>query len=226
MAAFRAVAMLVALLVLTGGCRTITGRTAGEWLDDRTITAKVKARLAGLDASTLTRVNVDTYDRIVYLSGVVDDEALKEQAVATARSVDAVRQVVANLHVGAKARERTGEAGVAAASPVTSSLAAGEMVSPASLLERLHGIARIEPRTRGDQPGRFAAFDTRGRLVATVYTVSMRELATAGLEDLRAEGARIDHVSIYPVAAHPDVPDPHYHVVLWHVTAREARALR
>lgn len=35
--------------------------------------------------------------------------------------------------------------------------------------------------------------------------------------DLPAPGGRVDHVSIYYNAGHPGVPDPHYHIVLWHV---------
>jgi hypothetical protein len=35
--------------------------------------------------------------------------------------------------------------------------------------------------------------------------------------DLAAPGGKVDHVSIYYNAGHPGVPDPHYHVVRWHV---------
>src|SRR4029078_9767270 len=41
--------------------------------------------------------------------------------------------------------------------------------------------------------------------------------------DLPAPGGKVDHVSLYFNAGHPGVPDPHYHVVLWHVPkAKEA----
>jgi hypothetical protein len=36
-------------------------------------------------------------------------------------------------------------------------------------------------------------------------------------DDLAAPGGKVDHVSLYYNASHPGVPDPHYHIVLWHV---------
>jgi hypothetical protein len=35
--------------------------------------------------------------------------------------------------------------------------------------------------------------------------------------DLEAPGGTVDHVSISYNAGHPGVPEPHYHIVLWHV---------
>jgi hypothetical protein len=43
---------------------------------------------------------------------------------------------------------------------------------------------------------------------------------------MRATGRPIDHVSIFPVATAPDRPEAQYYVVLWHVSATEAAALR
>lgn len=54
----------------------------------------------------------------------------------------------------------------------------------------------------------------------------MRELAQHGLEGAVPSGAVVDHVSIYSIATDPDVPQPQYHVVLWHVTRTEAAGLR
>jgi hypothetical protein len=226
---FGAVLSLAVLLVgLGGGCRTMTGRSAAEWMDDRATTAKVKARLAALSASTVTRVHVDTYEGVVYLTGVVPSEAMKQQVEATARNVDAVRQVVTNLQVKALDGTRAAsgnDQGAPAASPPTDADDRGPMISPRSLLTRLPGLARVEAAGGHYPSAAFAAYDRTGRVVATVYTVAMRELASLGLEDLRADGRPIDHVSIYVVPAHPDVPDPHFHVVLWHVSRQEAAAL-
>lgn len=229
MIGFRAVVSLAALLaVLGGGCRTITGRSAGDWVDDRAITAKVKARLVGLRASNLTRVHVDTYEAVVYLTGVVSSDEMKRQAEAIAWNVADVRQVVTNLQVkpiDEKRPSRGNGEPEPAASPPFDPDAGGPMISPRSLLTRLPGLARVEP-ARGRYPSAaFEAYDRAGRVVATVYTVAMRELASLGLEDLRADGRAIDHVSIYVVPAHPDVPDPHFHIVLWHVSRKAAAAL-
>ncbi|MFL5288327.1 MAG: hypothetical protein ACJ8AW_47070 [Rhodopila sp.] len=40
-------------------------------------------------------------------------------------------------------------------------------------------------------------------------------------DDLSAPGGHVDHVSLYFNAGHPGVPDPHYHIVLWHVPKQQ-----
>jgi hypothetical protein len=230
----RAVVVLLGILLLsTGGCRTLTGRSAGEWVDDRAITAKVKARLVAFKPALLTRVNVDTYDATVYLSGTVDSDEIKERAHAVASGVAQVRQVVSHLRVMPARRtvksDRNDDA-TAAASPVTdagaTARAIGGPLSAASVSATWPGIARVEPRAGGPQYQTFAAYDRAGRVVATLYAVAMRDLARVGLDDLRADGRSIDHVTIVPIAAHGDVPEAFYHVVLWHVTRAEAAALQ
>jgi hypothetical protein len=52
------VAAVVVIFALAG-CQAMTGRTAGENLDDLTITTAVKTRLAADKISTLTRIDVD-----------------------------------------------------------------------------------------------------------------------------------------------------------------------
>jgi hypothetical protein len=37
------------------------------------------------------------------------------------------------------------------------------------------------------------------------------------IADLAAPSGKVDHVSILFNAGHPGVPEPHYHIVLWHV---------
>ena len=66
----------------------------------------------------------------------------------------------------------------------------------------------------------------RGRVVASVYTVAWRDLIDSGLTTLPPAGRPIDHVSMYALAERSDFPGVHYAVVLWHVSEREAAALR
>jgi len=47
--------MMLALLLSVAGCTSLTGETAGQYVDDPTITASVKAELA-LQVSGVTRV--------------------------------------------------------------------------------------------------------------------------------------------------------------------------
>lgn len=98
-------ALRVALVLLLGlsavtGCRSTTGQSVGQNIDDSAITAQVKARLAAAEAETLTRIDVDTENGVVYLNGVVDNAAMKTQAEQIARSEEGVRRVVNNLQVG------------------------------------------------------------------------------------------------------------------------------
>jgi hyperosmotically inducible protein len=95
--------MLAILLVLTmvmGACKTATGgRTAGDTVDDATITAAVKSKLVADKASNLTRVNVDTTNGVVQLNGSVDTAAQKARAEQLAREARGVTRVVNNLQV-------------------------------------------------------------------------------------------------------------------------------
>ena len=87
------------LAVLTLAACSSTGRTVGENVDDATITASVKAKLAAEKMGTLTSVDVDTRERTVYLNGVVPSEALKQRAGSIAWGVKGVQSVVNNLSV-------------------------------------------------------------------------------------------------------------------------------
>jgi hypothetical protein len=73
----------------------------------------------------------------------------------------------------------------------------------------------VEPGRPG---GPDLAYDRAGDVVATVYTLSARELVDRGIQTLRAEGRPIDHVAILPLVDYADVPTPQYAVVLWHVS--------
>jgi hypothetical protein len=97
------VVVMLAMLLLAA-CSTASGRTAGENFDDASITAQVKAKLAGEKVSTLAKVDVDTNLRTVTLHGVVDSEALRQRATAIAWSVRGVNGVINNLTVKTSVR--------------------------------------------------------------------------------------------------------------------------
>jgi hyperosmotically inducible periplasmic protein len=85
----------------TVGCLSTTGKTAGQNVDDATITAQVKSKLAGERLATLTRIDVDTNKGTVYLNGNVDNEASKDRAAQVASQVTGVKSVINNLKVQA-----------------------------------------------------------------------------------------------------------------------------
>jgi hyperosmotically inducible periplasmic protein len=97
----RTVTLALVMTLLVAGCTALTGKTAGENVDDATITAGVKAKLAVEKASTLMKIDVDTNKGTVYLNGNVDSGAMKERAEDLARQVKGVKDVVNNLKLQA-----------------------------------------------------------------------------------------------------------------------------
>lgn len=87
----------VALAAALASCTSMTGRTAGRNVDDAAISATIKTDLARESATTLTAVDVDTVDGVVYLTGTVPDPETKERAGRIARHVSGVDKVVNNL---------------------------------------------------------------------------------------------------------------------------------
>ena len=96
---FRSMLVLVMLMAVTAGCTSMTGKSAGQNVDDATITASVKTKLAAEKPATLTKVDVDTNKGTVYLTGNVETPAIKERATELARQVSGVREVVNNLKI-------------------------------------------------------------------------------------------------------------------------------
>lgn len=97
----RFLAVMLVVLALAG-CQAMTGRTAGQNVDDATITTSVKARLAGDKISSLTRVDVDTTGGVVSLNGVVESADQKTRAQELASQAGGVKKVVNNLQVQKK----------------------------------------------------------------------------------------------------------------------------
>jgi osmotically-inducible protein OsmY len=81
------------------GCAGVSTQAADSWVDDMSVTAMVKSRLAEEDLSTLTRVRVSTAGGVVRLRGAVDTDGARTRLVELARQVPAVREVVSELRV-------------------------------------------------------------------------------------------------------------------------------
>lgn len=122
----RAGALLAAaaMVILVGGCQTVTGKSLGQNIDDKTITAEVKAKLVADKIRNLTSVDVDTNRGIVYLGGNVSSAETKRDAEQIARRVTGVRGVVNNIQVAS--------AGPAPSRAASSSAPASPSASPAT----------------------------------------------------------------------------------------------
>jgi len=79
------------------------------------------------------------------------------------------------------------------------------------------GTLYVNPKTLPAGP--FLAYDHQGKLVSTIYMIPLKDMqGQKKFDDLAAPGGNVNHVSLYYNAGHPGVPDPHYHIVLWHVS--------
>lgn len=95
----RVMVVMVAVLSVLAGCRSMTGKSAGTNLDDSTITASVKSKLVADKAANLTRVDVDTNNGTVYLNGTVETPEQRARAEQLAWQASGVKNVVNNLQV-------------------------------------------------------------------------------------------------------------------------------
>jgi osmotically-inducible protein OsmY len=76
-------------------CSVASGRETGDqYVDDATITAKVKTQLASdVGLTPANQIHVETSKSVVQLSGFVDSAAHKAEAESVARGVEGVTGV-------------------------------------------------------------------------------------------------------------------------------------
>ncbi|MDF2953306.1 MAG: Osmotically-inducible protein OsmY [Thermodesulfobacterium sp.] len=75
-------------------------RSVGTQIDDATITAKIKLKLLEDPVTKARKIDVDTVNGVVTLTGVVESEKEIERAIKIAKSVAGVKKVVNNLKIG------------------------------------------------------------------------------------------------------------------------------
>lgn len=91
---------LVSLVLATSlaGCAAISGReTAGEYVDDTAITAKVKTSI--INELGALEIGVETMQNVVQLSGFVSTPEIKARAGSIARNTSGVKEVKNNIIV-------------------------------------------------------------------------------------------------------------------------------
>ncbi len=85
---------------LAGGCAaTATKESTGEYVDDATITTKVKAAFVKDELVKAIDVKVETFKGVVQLSGFVNTSAEKAQAGYLAAGISGVTNVKNNITV-------------------------------------------------------------------------------------------------------------------------------
>jgi len=97
-------ALASAVCLYVGGCAaTPTARSTGEFVDDASITAKVKAALVQDAIVSAFDVGVDTFKGVVQLNGFVDTDVQRARAEEIARGVAGVTNVQNRLSVKSQA---------------------------------------------------------------------------------------------------------------------------
>jgi osmotically-inducible protein OsmY len=82
------------LAILVSGCGVFGGQqTAGEYVDDATITTRVKSRFVEDERVNALRLSVETMRGTVQLSGFAASAAERQRAGEIARGVPGVRSV-------------------------------------------------------------------------------------------------------------------------------------
>ncbi len=88
---------VMALAAIASCAATGTTRSSGQYLDDKTISAKVKAGLIGDPVVKAAQIDVNTYKGVVQLSGFVDSEEAVRKAGEIARDTKGVISVKNDL---------------------------------------------------------------------------------------------------------------------------------
>ncbi len=118
----------------------------GNFMDDSTITAKVKAALVDHESIKSTDISVKTDQKVVTLSGFVESQAQAEEAVKVAKGVEGVTSVSDKLHVrDSKGTSVKGYAGdTATTSEVKAKLLADDIVPSRKVkVETTDGVVQL-----------------------------------------------------------------------------------
>jgi len=95
----RTLLVLLVLAVIAGCAATRTQESTGEYFDDSTITAKVKAEILGDPALKVFQISVETFRGVVQLSGFVNSAEIRSRAAVVASRVSGVKSVKNDLIV-------------------------------------------------------------------------------------------------------------------------------
>ena len=94
------VILFAAALLLATGCASTSNReSTGQYIDDSTITTKVKKAIFDEPSLKVAQISVETYKSVVKLSGWVDSAAQIGTAGSVARAVEGVTSVKNDLRL-------------------------------------------------------------------------------------------------------------------------------
>lgn len=91
--------VLLVMAVIAGCAATRTQESTGQYVDDSTITTKVKAEILGDPALKVFEISVETFKGTVQLSGFVNSPEMRSRAAVVASRVSGVKSVKNDLIV-------------------------------------------------------------------------------------------------------------------------------
>lgn len=95
--------VLMALgVTLVSGCASLTGRTAGEFIDDASITTEANAIIVKDPDAEYLKIDVSSLNGNVVLAGYIRDKKAEERIMAKIRHIRGVKSVTSNLKIEEK----------------------------------------------------------------------------------------------------------------------------
>jgi hyperosmotically inducible protein len=91
--------LIVFGLALFSGCASMTGRTAGEHIDDATINTQANAIIVKDPDAKYLKIDVTSTDGNVVLQGFIHDRAAEDRIVKKIREIKGVKSVKSLLKV-------------------------------------------------------------------------------------------------------------------------------
>ena len=92
-------AAILGLALVAGCASTSKQESTGEYIDDTTLTTKVKAKFVDDKAVSAMNINVETFKGTVQLSGFVNSKQDVDKALMVARTVKGVESVKNDMRV-------------------------------------------------------------------------------------------------------------------------------
>lgn len=94
--------LMVFGLALFSGCASMTGKTAGETIDDATIVTQANSIIVKDQDAKFLKIDVSSTDGNVVLVGFIHDRSAEDRIVAKIRQLKGVKSVQSNLKVEEK----------------------------------------------------------------------------------------------------------------------------
>ncbi len=91
--------LMVFGLALFSGCATMTGRTAGEHIDDASINTEANSIIVKDPDAQYLKIDVTSTDGNVVLQGFIHDKKAEDRVVAKIREIRGVKSVKSLLKV-------------------------------------------------------------------------------------------------------------------------------